>query len=68
MLNISAEQDGKVLPVDIDYDRQIWSGLSWGVGEIKHQALLGKGPVSIRCSSAEKSPVILEGRVYEVEY
>jgi hypothetical protein len=67
-LRIAAEQDGKAVPVEVDYDRLIWSGLSWGAGEIKHQKLLGKGPVTIRCSSAEKGPVILEGRVYEVEY
>jgi hypothetical protein len=67
-LRITAEQGGKVVPLEVDYDRLIWSGLSWGAGEIKHEELLGKGPIIIRCSSAEKSPVILEGRVYEVEY
>jgi hypothetical protein len=30
VLKIEAEQDGNTLAVEIDYDRQIWSGLSWG--------------------------------------
>jgi len=67
-LKITAEQDGKPVPVDIDYDRQIWSGLSWGAGEIKHQYLASGRPVVIRCSTAEKGPVVLEGHLFTVEY
>jgi len=68
VLKIVAEQDGRPLPVEIDYDRQIWSGLSWGAGEIQHQQFTAGHPVVIRCSSAEKDAVILEGRVFSVEY
>jgi hypothetical protein len=69
VLKISAEQEGKELPVKINYDKQVWSGLSWGAGEIKHQDLGGKqGPITVRCSSAEKEPVKLEGRIYAVVY
>jgi hypothetical protein len=65
---LSASQDGKPLPVEIKYDKVIWSGLSWAVGEIGHAALRPGVPVMIEYSSAEESPVQLEGRVYQVEY
>jgi len=65
---LSASQDGKPLPIEIDYDKVIWSGLSWAVGEIPHRALRPGVPVTIECSSAEESPVHLEGHVYQVEY
>jgi hypothetical protein len=65
---LSASQDGKPLPVEINYDKVIWSGLSWAVGEIPHGALRPEAPVTIESSSAEESPVQLEGRVYQVEY
>jgi hypothetical protein len=65
---LSASQDGKPLRVEINYDKVIWSGLSWAVGEIPQGALRPGVPVAIECSSAEESPVKLEGRVYQVEY
>jgi len=65
---LSATQDRKPLPVEINYDKVIWSGLSWAVGEIGHAALRPGVPVTIECSSAEESPVQLEGQVYHVEY
>lgn len=68
VLKISAEQNGKPLAVNVDYDRVIWSGLSWGAGEIKHSELIAGQPVIIQCSSAEKDAVRLEGKVYEVQY
>jgi hypothetical protein len=68
VLKILAEQDGKALPIEINYDRVIWSGLSWGAGEIRRKDFSAKGPITIRCSSEEKNPVRLEAHVYEVEY
>lgn len=68
VLKIFAEQDGKALPIEIDYDRQVWSGLSWGAGEIRHATFVPGRPINVRCSSAEKDPVRLEGWVYAVEY
>jgi hypothetical protein len=68
VLKIYAEQDGKALPVEINYDKQIWSGLSWGAGEIKQGNFSGRQAITIRCSSAEKAPVKLEGRLYQVVY
>ncbi|MGA8764178.1 MAG: hypothetical protein WB562_15025 [Candidatus Sulfotelmatobacter sp.] len=68
VLTIHATQVGKDLPVEINYDKLIWSGLSWGAGEIKHDAFTAGQPISIRCASAEKEPVQLEGKVFAVEY
>jgi hypothetical protein len=68
VLKIYAEQDGKPLPIEINYDKLVWSGLSWGAGEIKHKDFLTGRPITIRCSSAGKDPVRLEGQLYEVEY
>jgi hypothetical protein len=68
VLKIYAEQDGKALPTEINYDKLIWSGLSWGAGEIKRRNFVSGRPITIRCSSAEKDPVRLEGELYEVVY
>jgi hypothetical protein len=68
VLKISAEQNGKQLPVEIDYDKQVWSGLSWGAGEIRRRELASAGSIVIRCSSGEKGKVTLEGHLYVVQY
>jgi hypothetical protein len=68
VLKISAVQSGKPIPVKIDYDKQIWSGLSWGAGEIRHSDMVPGQPITIRCSSEEKDSVRLEGSVFVIEY
>lgn len=68
VLKIAAEQDGKELAVAINYDKKIWSGLSWGVGEIKSGEFKAGSPITIRCSSAEKNSVRLDARIYVVKY
>jgi hypothetical protein len=68
VLKIVAEQGGKALPVEIHYDKQVWSGLSWGAGEIKQGDFARGVPITIRCSSAEKGTVRLEARLYTVNY
>ena len=68
VLKIVAEQGGKTLPIEINYDKQVWSGLSWGAGEIKHADFAAGTPIRIQCISEEKSKVILEGHLYSVDY
>jgi len=68
VLVLKATQAGKNVPIEINYDKMIWSGLSWAVGEIRHSALEAGQPLTIRCSSAEKDPVALEGKAYVVKY
>jgi hypothetical protein len=65
---LSALQDGKALPVEINYDKVIWSGLSWAVGEIHHRDLKPGAMVEIEAASAEEAPVQLEGKIFAVEY
>lgn len=68
MLVLKATQGGKDVPIEINYDKMIWSGLSWAVGEIRHSALTAGQPLTIRCSSEEKNPVALEGKAFVVKY
>lgn len=68
-LAISAYQDDRQLPIEIRYDKVIWSGLSWAVGEITGDAIAPDKPVRIRLSSSERDASLrLDGRVYRVEY
>jgi hypothetical protein len=65
---LSATQDGRDVPIRIDYDKIIWSGLSWAVGEIDTARLVPGNRLTIRFHSAEKDPITLDGSVYLVEY
>jgi hypothetical protein len=65
---LSASQAGKPVPVEIGYDKVIWSGLSWAVGEIKNGDLKPGSPVIIQCSSAEGDEVKLEGEIFAISY
>lgn len=68
ILLLRAWQGAQRVSVDMNYDKAIWSGLSWAAGEIKHSALIPGQPLTIECSSAEKNSVRLEGRIFAVEY
>ena len=66
IFRIEVSQDGRAVAVRINYDMVIWSGLSWGVGEVS--GLAADKPVVIRCSSTERDPIKLEVRVFRVSY
>jgi len=66
VLRIQASQNGKPLRLDLNYNKVIWSGLSWGVAEIR--SFSPAEPLLVRCSSSEKDPVKLEARIYRVTY
>ena len=68
ILVLHATQGGKEIPIDINYDKVIWSGLSWAVGEIHYADVHAGDPLVIRCSSAEKESVALGCQLYVVEY
>jgi hypothetical protein len=68
VFTIEASQEGRAVPVHIDYDKIIWSGLSWAVGEINAADLAPDKPVLVRFHSAEKDPVKLDGTAYQVVY
>ena len=68
VFTIEATQEGRSIPVKFDYDKIIWSGLSWAVGEIKSADLTPGRPVLVRFHSSEKDPVQLDGAAYQVVY
>jgi hypothetical protein len=62
------EQDGKELSIREEYNREIWAGLSWAVGEISQKDLQPGAPLTLTFQSMEKDPVTLKGRLYLVNY
>jgi hypothetical protein len=68
VFTIEAEQGDRTVPVKIDYDKIVWSGMSWAVGEIDVSDLTPGVPVTVRFHSNEKDPVKLEGAAYRVLY
>jgi hypothetical protein len=65
---IQAATGGQSVPVRINYDKAIWSGLSWGVGEIDARDLKPGARLTIRCISRETTPIHLEASIYAVSY
>jgi hypothetical protein len=68
VLKITVQQNGKLLPIDISHDKVIWSGLSWGAGELRRKDFANGGPITVRCSSEEQGSVKLEVHLYRVTY
>jgi len=68
ILQIQAFQENRPVPVDINYDKAIWSGLSWGVGEVKGRDLKRAVPLTVRCISPEQRPLALNAQLYVVSY
>ena len=65
---LSATQSGRPIPIKIDYDKIVWSGMSWALGEIDSQDLTPGVPLTIHFHSSEKDPITLKGAAYLVEY
>jgi hypothetical protein len=65
---LSATQNGRDVPMHIDYDKIVWSGMSWALGEIDAKDLAGGQPLVVKFHSTEKDPITLEGSAYLVEY
>jgi hypothetical protein len=68
LLRIEATCADRSLPVQTNYDKAIWSGLSWGVGEVKGKDMPRSASVLIRCTSHEDHPVDLSVELYAVSY
>jgi len=64
----AASQGDREVPVRIDYNKIIWSGLSWAVGEIEVESLAPGKALTIRFHSAEKDPIELDATTYLVKY
>jgi hypothetical protein len=65
---LSASQGERSIPIRLDYDKIVWSGMSWAVGEIDASDLTPGLPLTLRFHSSEKDPVTLKGTAYLVEY
>lgn len=65
---LEAAQNGKPLPIREDYDKVVWSGLSWAAGEISAKDMRAGQPLMRTFRSMEKDPVILKGSLYAVKY
>ena len=68
LLTIRCRQGGRELPLVIEYDKMIWSGLSWGAGELRQGSYDASLPIEIECASLEKEELRLEAMVYAVDY
>jgi hypothetical protein len=68
LLTIRCRQGGRDLPLVIEYDKMIWSGLSWAAGELRPGSYDATAPVEIECSCVENDLLRLEARVYAVDY
>jgi hypothetical protein len=68
VIGIKVLQDEKEIPLHIEYDKMIWSGLSWGAAEIKQGAFDAGKSLTIQCSSAENYDLKLVANVYAVGY
>ena len=66
LLTITVTQNGQPVPVDINYDKAIWSGLSWAVGEVPAARLSPDAPVTIHGASHEPAPITLSLQLYTV--
>jgi hypothetical protein len=66
---IRASQDGRTIPVAINYDKKVWSGLSWAAGEIRRHDLDPGEKLTLTLTSQDKDTSMhLEAQVYRVEY
>ena len=68
MFLLHAEHGGRELPIREDYNRVIWAGLSWAVGEISEKDLRPGKPLKLTFASTEKDPIKLSGQLYLVHY
>jgi hypothetical protein len=64
MLVLRTEQEGRSIPLEIAYDKAIWSGLSWAVGEVDCAALAPGRPLTITCESKDTRPLVLHIAIY----
>ncbi len=65
---LKAQQSGKLVPVHEEYNKVIWAGLSWAVGEIRARDLQPGAPLTLTFQSTEKDPIMLQGHVFLVSY
>ena len=65
ILTIEASQGGRPVEVAVAYDKAIWSGLSWAVGEIRAEGLVRGEPLHLLCRTSEPAEVSLTAALYQ---
>jgi hypothetical protein len=70
LLSIKASQDNKDIPLVINYDKQIWSGLSWAVAEIENKNIKNNTPIIINyaVNDSQNRDFIIDCQIYEIKY
>jgi len=68
VIRINVSQDGKEIPLHVEYDKVIWSGLSWAAAEVKQGNFDPNKPLHIQCSTSEKDELKLNADIYAVSY
>jgi hypothetical protein len=68
IIRIRARQAGRTVPVVVNYDKAIWSGLSWGVGEVRQTTLRGRAPLSVHCSTTDLRVARVQVDVFNVRH
>jgi hypothetical protein len=68
ILTIDVKQGNRNVLLQMQYDKQIWSGLSWGAVEIKEKDMLPGQEMIIVCRSMLQPKLLLKARVFAVEY
>ncbi|HLH53814.1 MAG TPA: hypothetical protein VKY92_09385 [Verrucomicrobiae bacterium] len=63
---IQVMQSGRPIPVELHYDKAVWSGLSWATGQVSRHDFNQLAPLEIRCESKETRSVDLKLELYEV--
>jgi hypothetical protein len=66
ILRFEVRSGGRSLPVTIQYDRRVWSGLSWAVGEVAAEAWTPGETLTLRATSADPTPVKVNLEAYHV--
>jgi hypothetical protein len=67
-LKIRVTQNDKAVPLYMEYDKMIWSGLSWAAVEINAKDINAVDPINIKCISFEQEKLQLKANIYSVTY
>lgn len=64
ILEINVVQNGKPLKVFKQYDKMIWSGLSWGAVAIDPANIKSTSPITVTCTSKEKMTLTIKANIF----
>lgn len=66
LLSLELRQGDRSIPARVNYDKAIWSGLSWAVAEFELEDFQAGKPVTVRCFSMETAEVTLRAELFHV--